>query len=294
MRLFTASLTLLSLGMLSNSAVAQTLINTTTPLQSNSDSFYESFNVGWSVRGPNFFASFNSPAPPPFGGFNPNAGLTSGFAFGNRKFSGNLNFNFSQGYSRTSTTIAPSVTSMNGQPAFFFDGTVRPFVYSVVPVVGGGGPFFSVPSGRVPRGFGPSYEQRLASLRQQLTRGRELQAADGPQSRTETSRTETESEPQRRELNSSERASAAFSYLRGSASRSQSTARTESARPAASSEPPAFSGEPKSLAELYFRKGLAAETRSTKTARMYYRMAFPRATGDLRQQIDRRLQAIGR
>jgi hypothetical protein len=56
-------------------AAAQTMVTTTTPLQANSESFFESSGVGWSVRRPGFFASFNSggPIPPPFGGFNPQA-----------------------------------------------------------------------------------------------------------------------------------------------------------------------------------------------------------------------------
>lgn len=288
---------LLSLTCITASAFGQTMVQTTVPLQNNSESFFESTNVGWSVRGPGFFATFNGAAPPPFGGFNPNAGLTTGFAFRGNRLSGNLNFNFSQGFSRTSTTVAPTVMSLNGQPAFFFDGTVRPFVYSVVPTLGGGvgGPFFSVPPGRMPRGFGPGYDQRIAQLRQQLAQGRKELAAE---SQT-TSRVEREATtPTRRELNTSERASAAFRFFQGGGSRTTSTSKTAS-RTTPEPQKPQTSGfqlndEPKTLAELYFRKGLEAETRSTPTARMYYRMAFQRATGDLRTEIDRRLRKIGR
>ena len=262
------------------------MIQTTVPLQSNSDSFFESNSVGWSVRGRNFFASFNAPAPPPFGGFNPNAGLTSGFAFRRGDFSGNLNFNFSQGYSRTSTTVAPTVMSLNGYPSNFFAGTVRPFVASVVPTIGGGGPFFSVPSGNIVRGQGPAY--RLSQLQERLAEGRRTE----PSSRTD--RTEPEPAP-RRELDTASRAAAAFGFFQGSGSRPASDSpprSTTTSRQSAS--PPPISGEPKSLADLYFRKGLEAEARSRTTARMYYRMAFQRATGDLRLRIDRRLKAIGR
>jgi hypothetical protein len=287
------ALMLLSIELSASDATAQTMIQTTVPLQSNSDSFFESSNVGWSVRGRNFFASFNAPAPPPFGGFNPNAGLTSGFAFRRGGFSGNLNFNFSQGYSRTSTTVAPTVMSLNGYPSNFFAGTVRPFVASVVPTIGrgrgAGGPFFSVPSGNILRGQGPAY--RLSQLQERLAQGRKTE----PSSRTD--RTEPAPEPApRRELDTAERAAAAFGFFQGSGSRpsSESSSRSTARTTRQSASPPSVSGEPKSLADLYFRKGLEAEARSRTTARMYYRMAFQRATGDLRLQIDRRLQAIGR
>jgi len=283
----TLALTLLALDLTASRVSAQTMIQTTVPMQSNSDSFFESFSTGWSVRGPRFFASFNAPAPPPFGGFNPNAGLTSGFAFRSGKFGGNLNFNFSQGYSRTSTTVAPTVMSLNGYPSNFFAGTVRPFVASVVPTIGGGGPFFSVPSGNILRGQGLAY--RLSQLQERLVEGRRLESS------SRTDRTETELAP-RRELDTATRASAAFGFFQGSGSRPRSnpSARSTATTTRQAASPPPVSGEPKSLADLYFRKGLEAEARSRTTARMYYRMAFQRATGDLRLQIDSRLKAIGR
>lgn len=316
------SLAALSLGLATSHATAQTMIQTTVPLQSNSDSFFESSNIGWSVRGPRFFASFNSPAASPFGGFNPNAGLSSGFAFRGGKFNGNLNFNFSQGFQRTSTTVAPTVMSLNGYPSNFFAGTVRPFVLGYVPTVGGGGRFFpggggqfypggggqyfpgggfySVPSGSIPRGFGPAFQ--LSQLQERLKRSRQAE----PTSRTDNA---DPGPAPRRELDTAQRASAAYGFFQKGSSNSRSgsssqssAARTNRTAPSESvsqtqrgsvSSPPSGS-EPQSLAELYYRKGQEAETRSRTTARMYYRMAFQRATGGLRVEIDRRLRAIGR
>ncbi len=121
-------------------------VTVTTPMQSVSDRFFESSNVHWSfgVRsGPRVktFARFGSPAPapPPFGGFNPNAGIRGGFAVRNGDFGGRFGFNFAQGSQRTFTTTAPKITLMNGQPGFLFNGRQAPFVTGVVPVLGSGG-----------------------------------------------------------------------------------------------------------------------------------------------------------
>lgn len=76
---------------------------------------------------------------PPFGGYQPNAGLQGGLAVGNS----HLNFGFGQGATYTSTTTTPVLTTTNGFPGYLFIGTERPFVRGVTPVVGSG--FASVP-----------------------------------------------------------------------------------------------------------------------------------------------------
>jgi hypothetical protein len=121
--------------------VAAQQVNTQTPLLNNSSSYYEHFNVGWryqrqSPRGSMFF-EFNSPAFPPFGGYNPNADARFGAAqrWGNAGFS--FQFTAGQGSTRTTVMSAPNVTSMNGLPASFQDVTIRPFVTGLIPVVGG-------------------------------------------------------------------------------------------------------------------------------------------------------------
>lgn len=110
------------------------------PLQSNGSSFYEYSNVGWGIRNPNYFMRFNGGGgAPPFGGYQPNAGLSGGFAVGNAQF----NFGFGQGASLVSTSATPVLTTTNGYPGYLFVGRSRPFVTGVSPLVGGG--FGSVP-----------------------------------------------------------------------------------------------------------------------------------------------------
>lgn len=171
-------------GIDANASAQQTMVRTTTPFQSNGDRFYENFGVGWSVRrGPNFFATFGGPtvAAPKFGGFNPNAGISSGWSVRNGDWSTNFNFNFSQGYERFSSTVAPTVMSLDGQPAYFFSGVQRPYVRSLVPIVpGGGGGFFSVPPGSIPqRRVVTTPESNIASMKQRLEQARrEARARD--------------------------------------------------------------------------------------------------------------------
>jgi len=157
-------------------------INTQTPFTSLNDGFYENFgvNFGFSIPGgrgngsrvvgygpqgqllPNLvFQNGSGGAIPPFGGYSPNSGAT--FGFGSRGPNGggySLGFNLAQGSTRTSTTVAPSLTTQNGFGGTMFSGQTRPFVTGVVPVVGRG--FSNVQpglGGGVPSGFGQSVYQ---------------------------------------------------------------------------------------------------------------------------------------
>jgi hypothetical protein len=139
-----------------------------TPLQNNSATFFEQSSVGWSMNGPGFFARFGNPglSRPPFGGFVPNAGLTTGFAINGGGFNTNFNFDFSQGSSYSSVTQAPVITLTNGVPGFLIAGQQRNFVTGLVPVVGNGGGFFYVPSTSWQpagyfNGFNPGYGPAL-------------------------------------------------------------------------------------------------------------------------------------
>lgn len=117
-------------------ASAQQMINTTTPLNQISSSFFENNSVTWSLKGPNFFANFGGAAPPPFGNPDPNSGLRTGAAFNRGGISGTLGFNFGQGSNRTITSSAPSITTMDGVPGSFTSATIRPFVTGITPIVG--------------------------------------------------------------------------------------------------------------------------------------------------------------
>ena len=122
-----------------SSASAQPMINQSVPLQNLGSSFYENNGVSWNFSGPNFFAnSGGNNVVPPFGNFDPNAGLRTGAGFSAGRVSGSIGLNLAQGSSRSNVTTVPSITTMNGYPGSISDQTMRPFVTSITPVVGGG------------------------------------------------------------------------------------------------------------------------------------------------------------
>jgi hypothetical protein len=96
------------------------------------DSFFERIGFGASFRGPGFQVNLGGfpLAVPQFGGFQPGAGATGGFAFNGGNIQGNVAFEFSQGSRRSNVMQAPMVTLMNGQTGVFADITQSPFVIS--------------------------------------------------------------------------------------------------------------------------------------------------------------------
>ncbi|WP_417747109.1 hypothetical protein [Rosistilla oblonga] len=117
-------------------AMAQ-LLHTATPQQSIGDSYSEQLGIRWGLRGPGWFVNVpNGVGNPAFGGSDPNAGLTGGFASRRGNVSGSLGFQWYQGSNRSMSTVAPSLTTLDGYPGSMFSGSVRPFVTSVTPAVG--------------------------------------------------------------------------------------------------------------------------------------------------------------
>ena len=245
-------------------------VTVTTPMQSVSDRFYESTNVGWSfgVRsGPKVkvFGRFGSPAAaaPPFGGFDPNAGLRSGFAVRNKDFGARFGFNFAQGSQRSFTTTAPTITLTNGVPGFLFNGRQVPFVTGVVPVLGFGG---ALPPG----GHRPSDTVAARVLRGELKlpgrrRGAALQPA------------QASDEP-------AERAQPARPPSVITAPPGPSTLRRQrQAQQAANLE----------RAREYFQRGQKVEASGKpQVAKHFYRLAARYAGGELKQTILKRLASV--
>ena len=171
------SLILATVTCIASAATAQPMINQAVPFQNLGSSYYEQFGVDWNLRGPGFFANFGgNNVAPPFGNFDPNAGLRTGAAFQRGPFSGNFGLTLNQGSNRSNVTTTPSVTTMNGVPGSITDQTMRPFVTSVTPVVGGGFIMPTVP----PRNEGveriQSYQRgQQADLAKRLQANRDAQ-----------------------------------------------------------------------------------------------------------------------
>jgi len=119
-------------------------VTVSAPFHQLSDSFYERMGTSWSgnFKGIPFSVGGGSLAVPQYGGYDPNGGLNTGFAFGGRGYSGNMNLFAGQGYRQNFVTQTPSVTMMNGQTGSVQDTSQSPFVIGQIPVVGNwnGGP----------------------------------------------------------------------------------------------------------------------------------------------------------
>jgi hypothetical protein len=109
--------------------------NVGVPFRNGGHSFYENVNLGWGLSAPGGFFRFNAPAPPPFGGFDPNAQATLGGGFAGRGGSGFFQLNAGQGSNTSFGSQTVSGTMMDGTTMIFGDQSLRPFVTSVVPVV---------------------------------------------------------------------------------------------------------------------------------------------------------------
>jgi hypothetical protein len=123
--------------LLMGDAYAQ-MVHTSTPFQSIGSSYSSGAQVGWAVRGPNWFANFGGGGPllPPFGPADPNSGLNGGFRFGGGDVSGSLGFHLGQSSSRSIVSTTPSITTMDGVPGSISSGVIEPFVIGFTPIVG--------------------------------------------------------------------------------------------------------------------------------------------------------------
>ena len=131
------------------------------PFQSGGDGFFENvggnfgFNIpggsmtgGSSVVGLTSKGAFNpgginfvqggaGAALPPFGGFTPGSGSSFGFTVNTGRGSASFNITADQGSSRSLVSQSGSLTLMNGGTGSISATSLRPFVTSVTPVVGG-------------------------------------------------------------------------------------------------------------------------------------------------------------
>lgn len=237
-----------------------------------SDSFYENIGVGWSVRRPGFFAQFGgaNQAAPAFGGFTPNSGISGGFGFGGNGFRGHLGFNFSQGGSRSISSQSASITGLSGYPNFITNTRQRPFVTGIVPVAGsqffGGQP--------TPGPYRSTLHDKITQFRanQQQARLTDTRVAN-----PNAAVARKDQPPRRAANNAGGPARGGVDALPPSSAERAQTERAEAA-------------EQQLAARNYYERGLKAEADGkSSTARLYFKMARRRASGDFKEQISKRL-----
>jgi len=114
-------------------------VTVSTPYHAISEGFFENMGTSWGLGGRNWSFSFGgSPtqAAPQFGGFDPSAGANFGFGRRTGGINGWFNANWSQGSRRSFVSQTPSITLTNGYPGYVGNASLSPFVVSYVPVVG--------------------------------------------------------------------------------------------------------------------------------------------------------------
>lgn len=271
----------------SNSTAQQTVVGA--PFHHAGSSFFENMGVGFGfhLRGGNL--------PPDDGGPSSVVGLSRfGVPGGNLVFGQNLggrggnggqggvavhgspggfhlNFNFAQGSSRSFHSQTPSVTLMNGGTGSFRSGTLRPFVTSLIPVVGnwpGGHPSFVVR----PQPMISPIEDRMRRLNESGS--------------TLTLNTSVQEAP----LAPSEEEHAA---LRLHAARGSTAGHGDVSVAAIHAQHAAEDAALEEEIAILIARGRGAEMEGKpNVARIYYQQAATRAEGDLREQLLQQIEKL--
>lgn len=291
-----------------------------TPYSGVRDGFFEHIGTSWGINAPGFTFRFGSPnlGSPPFGHYFPGAGATLGFGFRRNSATGFFNAEFSQGSQRSLTSQVPAVTLTQGIPGRVADSSVAPFVVGYVPVVGGCPtiPFVMlVPSTPALGSSAPG--ARSDNLDPRFGPGWSREVEDGPKARVDPTTGQAVLAHGR-----GKPGAVAFAGQRQKDTPADRQPRPSGSKPQA--EPPGPSSAQKfalaqtstagrpvpSVAEaqamraaeeerqhaeaaLYYERGLSAEAAGHRgAARIYYQMAARRASGEQKQKILQRLDAL--
>ncbi len=214
--------------------------------------------------------------PAAVGGFATGAGTQGGIALQGNGWGGQLTYALGQSSQRSLSSTSAAVTTLNGRPGMIADQVQVPLVLGVVPVVQGraGSPPWVVslvPPKVEPHATGSPVaagNHRMQASGDGLAQGANRQAA-GPAAKT----------PFARQLADARHSSA------GQPALSVQEIRRQQAAAAAAVE---------ALGGADFARGREAEAQHKfGAAKVYYRMAARRATGELKQQALERLRLLG-
>ena len=267
------------------SGVRAQQIKLTTPYQQLSDKYYENFNVNWGFTPPpgknsNFFFNMGAAnsTPPPFGGYDPASDARFGAAI--RTNAGTFNFGISagQGNSRTNTVTAPSIVIPNGGNGFLFDGSSRPFVMGVVPVVGNNS-FNLMPP------MAPSGSTYASPLQERLSRLRQGEKVTG-------SKPQPSGDDATKETAGDARATTASRGSAGVASTSTANHGDVSVKEIQSQQAAEDTTRQQEFTDRLEKARAYEEAGKTGIARMYYQQAAARATGEQKRQLLEKIQTL--
>lgn len=249
----------------------------TSPFNNVGSSFYENIGVNWGFSAGGFNFSYGPMAVPgiPGAGGMPGAGANLGFGFGGSGGSGFMNLHAAQGSNATINSQAASVVVPNGGTGSIFSGQVRPFVTGLVPVVGD----YSA----IPRALGAPAGPARSPLQESIAR---LEASQWrPNSAGLQERAAPEERPDRRAalpgagvvgpVSTADRGDLGVAEIRRQQAGEDAAAEREVA--------------------VLVERARGAEARGKpNVAKIYYRQAASRATGEAKQKILARIESLRR
>jgi hypothetical protein len=275
-----------------------------TPLHQTNNGFFEQIGGNFNAQGQNWFFHENLGGAPAFGGATPGAGLNTGFGFQFPGGSGSFNLFAGQGSTSSMTSVAPSVTVMNGATGAVFSGSQTPFVIGVIPVVG-------------ERSLPPPAPWSGNPLQERLSRMREAGAASAgiregsPAQRALAERQAQNAEQAGQQAGAGQRArsspkanaeAVASAQFGGGDSGGAGSGAARQSAPAsvaelkamrAAAEAATESAEQREAERLAARAGEAEAAGKPAVARIYYQQAARRATGPLKEEWAARATALG-
>lgn len=278
-------LSLLLICAASTAAAQQAVVGT--PFNSVNDSFFERIGVGFNFSIPNgnnppivFRQGGAAGAIPAFGGFDPNAGANLGFGIRGGGFNANFNISAAQGSNRTFSSVTPSVTIPNGGTGFISNGSQRPFVTGLIPVVGGY---------NVPRPYFPSAQTHTVNpLRAKIQQYYEQQAK---RTAGEAERLAGAMLP-RAELPPADKMSMKLGASRASSAGYGDLSVAEIKRNKAARDAAEADAKNQEILALIERARGAEAAGKVGAAKIYYRQAATRASGDLQRELVEKLKSL--
>lgn len=264
-------------------------VTTGVPFHTGNNSFFESFRFGWGLQGKNFNFSFGGfgngglGAGPQFGGFQPGSGAMGGGSFNIGNTRGGFFFDAAQGSSRSSVSQTPVITTMNGQRGFVADVIQSPFVISTIPVVGD-------TSDMTDYGAANTLEGRFRRGEISLDDQGRLQA--GPALPHWMPRA-PQATPAAKPAAPIAPAAPAGGGSGGDTASGTSTADQPALSLAEIRRQKEIQSDPNAEAQSLLAQGETAEGEGKfGAARIYYRMAIKKASGDLKSEASARLKAV--
>jgi hypothetical protein len=271
-------------GAWQSSLVSAQQVQLTTPYHQLHDSFYENFGLGWGINrmGPKGGFFFNTgpvnSAPPPFGGYDPASDARFGAGIVGKGF--NLGFSLGAGTGSTRSNVmeSPTIVIPNGGSGSLFSGSQRPFVTSVVPVVGEGGVF----SGDTP-GVMPANQSSASPIRERLAR---LQQGEVPPQRHQAGSHDPDPPAAAGGQTGSARAVASSSA--DSTANHGDLSVTEIRRQQSAEE----ATRQAELLERLEKARSYEDAGKLSIAKVYYQQAAARATGEQKQHLLKKVQSL--